>query len=92
MSQEPQRTSTIVQASFSNKDPRRAQRIEQEILRAASAVGARSTSDGFDLSSRQISFSMEPAKLSRFFDMVKNHCQHLRLAHDEVQIKARLSI
>ena len=82
----------IVQASFSSRDPRRADRIQAEIIKAAKQSGIDTTSEGYDLSHRHLNFRLETDKLSRFCSMVQSHCQRLHLDRDEVKISARISI
>lgn len=82
----------IVQASFPSRDPRRADRIQAEIIKAARQSGIDTTSEGYDLSHRYLNFRMDTSKLSRFCDMVQANCQRLHLDRDEVKVSAKFSI
>lgn len=82
----------IVQASFSSRDARRADRIQAEIIKAARQSGIDTTSEGYDLSHRHLNFRMDTSKLSRFCDLIQVNCQRLRLDRDEVKVSAKFSI
>ena len=60
-----------VEASFSNLDRSRAERLEREILKAASQVDSRQVGDGFDQHNRHLGFMVDAHKLTKFCELVR---------------------
>ena len=69
----------IVQAIFSSRDPRRADRIQSETIKSAKHSGIDTRSEGYYFTQRHLNFRLEPNKLSRFCNLVQAHCQRLHL-------------
>lgn len=81
---------TKVETSFSHQDRARSERIEREIIRAAAAVGSKPLREGYDQSSRHLTFSINAAQLDKFCELVKNHVAKMH-AHTTVTIKISAS-
>lgn len=82
---------TQVETTFSNVDRARSEKIERELFKAALAVGAKNTRDGYDQSSRHLGFSMDASMLNKFCELAKAHCAKVH-ANAPVHIKISGSI